>query len=149
MSDVSFLVDAILGTLAKWLRILGYDTVYDARLDDDALVRLAMSEGRLLLTRDRGLAARRGPACLLIEETGLRRQLAQVLQFVGGKPQATFTRCPRCNSPLTPIDKEQARGRVPPFTFQTQNEFHLCPRCARFYWSGTHRAAMEKWLRDI
>lgn len=149
MGQVRFLVDGMLGTLAKWLRILGYDTIYDARLDDDSLVRIAMSESRLLLTRDRRLAARRGPVCLIIEGTPLREQLTQVLQFVGGSPPARFTRCPQCNSPLQEVTKEAARGKVPSFTYQTQNEFRLCLKCHKFYWAGTHRAAMEKWLSDL
>ena len=149
MAQTRFLVDSMLGTLAKWLRILGYDTLYDAHLDDGELVRLALSDHRLLLTRDRGLAARRGPVSLIIESTDLREQVAQVLDFIGGERPTAFSRCPRCNTPLQEATKEEARGRVPAFTFQTQSEFWLCPECRQFYWAGTHRTAMETWLEGL
>ena len=75
---MKFVVDHMLGRLAKWLRILGYDTVYSPSLDDPDLVRISQAEGRLLLTRDTGIARRKGIECLLIDSDRLEEQLAQV-----------------------------------------------------------------------
>jgi uncharacterized protein with PIN domain len=138
MSEMHFLADSMLGTLAKWLRIMGYDTVYDAALDDNALLRLARAEGRILLTRDTALLQRKGAQCLFISSEVLPEQLLQVLQTFGLHVDSPFSRCPVCNSPLEDVPKDEAWGQVPPFVFQTQERFSLCPECNRFYWRGTH-----------
>ena len=138
MNDLRFLADSMLGTLAKWLRILGYDTAYQSQLDDNQLVRLARAEGRILLTRDTGFLKRKGLRCLLIESEGLEEQLAQVLQAFGLHVDNPFSRCPVCNTVLEDVPKYEAWGQVPPFVFHTQERFRLCPECNRFYWRGTH-----------
>jgi len=146
MSEIHFLADSMLGTLAKWLRIMGYDTVYDPALDDNALVRLARAEGRILLTRDTALLQRKGIQCLFIASEVLTEQLAQVMQTFSLHVDSPFTRCPVCNSPLEDVPKHEAWGQVPPFVFQTQDRFCLCPECNRFYWRGTH---WQKMLAQV
>jgi uncharacterized protein with PIN domain len=138
MGEVRFLVDSMLGTLAKWLRILGYDTAYDAQLDDNQLVRLARAQGRILLTRDTGLLKRKGLRTLFVESEVLEEQLAQVQQAFGLDVDQPFSRCPVCNTGLEDVPKYEAWGQVPPFVFQTQERFRLCAECNRFYWRGTH-----------
>lgn len=138
MRDLRFLVDSMLGTLAKWLRILGYDAMYDAQLDDNQLVRLARAQGRILLTRDTGLVKRKGLRALFIESEVLEEQLAQVQQVFGLHMDQPFSRCPVCNTLLEDVPKYEAWGQVPPFVFQTQDRFRLCAECNRFYWRGTH-----------
>lgn len=149
MGEIHFLADSMLGTLAKWLRIMGYDTAYDARLDDHALVRLARAEGRILLTRDTGLLQRRGVQCLFIASEILAEQLAQVMQAFGLHADNPFSRCPVCNSPLEDVPKYDAWGQVPPFVFQTQKSFSLCPECNRFYWRGTHWQRMLAQMHKL
>ena len=149
MDDTRFLADSMLGTLAKWLRILGYDTVYDAGLDDNELVRLARAEGRILLTRDGGLLQRKGPQYLFIASQVLQEQLAQVLRAFGLHANHAFSRCPVCNTPLEDVPKHDAWGQVPPFVFQTQERFSLCPACNRFYWRGTHWQRMREWMERL
>jgi uncharacterized protein with PIN domain len=146
MGELHFLADSMLGTLAKWLRILGYDTAYDTGLDDNELVRLARAEGRILLTRDAVLSQRKGPRCLFIVSEVLQEQLAQVVQTLGLHTGNPFSRCPVCNSPLEGVPKDEAWGQVPPFVFQTQERFSLCPECNRFYWRGTH---WQKMLAQV
>lgn len=143
---MKFIVDGMLGRLAKWLRILGYDTAYSPYLDDDQLVRLARAEGRLLLTRDRGLARRRGLQCLLIESDHLEEQLGQVLAEPALAGEHPFSRCPVCNTPLQKVDKTELEGRVPPHIFRTHKDFSLCPNCDKIYWPGTHWARMQEKL---
>ena len=149
MSDVRFLADSMLGTLAKWLRIVGYDTVYDARLDDNELIRLARAEGRVLLTRDTGLLRRKGPRCLFVESEVLTEQVAQVLRAFELPADNPFSRCPVCNTVLEDVPKYEAWGQVPPFVFQTQEKFRLCPECNRFYWRGTHWQKMLEQMQEL
>jgi len=139
----------MLGRLAKWLRVLGYDTTYFPHLDDDQLVRLARAEGRLLLTRDRGLAQRRGLQCLLIESDHLEEQLGQVLAEPTLTEEHSFSRCPVCNTPLQKVKKPELEGRVPPHIFRTHKDFSLCPNCDKIYWPGTHWARMQEKLAEF
>ena len=144
--EMKFIVDGMLGRLAKWLRILGYDTAYFPHMDDDQLVRLARAEGRLLLTRDRGLARRRGLQCLLIESDHLEEQLGQVLAELALTGEHPFSRCPVCNTPLQKVKKPELEERVPPHIFRTHKDFSLCPNCDKIYWPGTHWARMQEKL---
>jgi len=143
---MKFIVDGMLGRLAKWLRILGYDTAFSPNLDDDQLVRLARAEGRLLLTRDRDLARRRGLQCLLVESHHLEEQLDQILAELALTGEQPFSRCPVCNTPLRKVEKPEVEGRVPPHIFRTHKDFSLCPNCDKIYWPGTHWARMREKL---
>jgi len=144
--EARLVVDAMLGSLARWLRILGYDTLYDQRLDDPALARLARAEGRVLLTRDRQLASRRGIQAILVQSDHLREQLAQVLAELPPPDGAAFGRCVVCNAPLEEVDKASIEGRVPEYVWETQADFRLCRRCGRIYWRGTHWRHMRHRL---
>lgn len=139
----------MLGTLAKWLRILGYDTAYHAHIEDDQLVRLSRAEGRILLTRDTALLQRKGLACLFVESQVLEEQLAQVVEAFRLPVGNPFSRCPVCNTVLSDASKHEAWGQVPPFVFQTQESFKLCPDCNRFYWRGTHWQRMVEDLKRL
>lgn len=136
----------MLGTLAKWLRILGYDAIYDPGLDDYQLMRLARAEDRVLLTRDGELARRRGIEALLIESHVLEEQLRQVLSELDLEPAPAFSRCPVCNELLLTLGREAARSRVPAYVASTHERFRLCPGCQRVYWRGSHWQQMEERL---
>jgi uncharacterized protein with PIN domain len=149
MVNRSFVADAMLGTLAKWLRILGYDTLFDPALDDYGLMRLARADDRVLLTRDRELARRRGVRTLLIESENLGEQIRQVLTDLDLTPDQAFSRCPVCNEPLQPLSREAARARVPAYVARTQETFKICPTCQRVYWRGTHWQQMDEFLAGL
>lgn len=141
--------DAMLGGLARWLRVLGLDVAYDPALDDAALVRLAAGEGRVILTRDRRLVQRRlARHHLLIASDEVGAQLRQVLDELGIAPDPTrlLSRCLRCNQPLVALAAEEARERVPPYVASTRERFRECPRCRRVYWSATHVERMRERL---
>ncbi len=133
-----FVADAMLGRLAKWLRMMGYDVTYFHDADDLALLRHARAESRLLLTRDRMLARRAKDLGVLISSQRLEEQLQELARggIITGPQEET--RCPICNVPLRRVDKESVRLRVPPFVFQTHTEFYECPHCHRIYWEGSH-----------
>ncbi len=146
---MKFVVDAMLGTLAKWLRILGFDAYYDQTLSDHQLVRLARAEARVLLTRDRQLARRRGLQVLLVADEDLESQIRQVLTDLELEPGRTGSRCPVCNELLEPMDYQSARSRVPAYVAETQRSFTRCPTCHRVYWRGTHWQRMEERLVQL
>lgn len=139
------LADAMLGKLARWLRLLGFDTEY-APLEDAALAARARAEGRLLLTRDHALAARRGLRVLLITSEALEDQLRQVLDTVGYPERGTPPRCMACNVPLVILTPAEAAPYVPPYVARTQTRFRRCPSCGRITWPATHWATMRERL---
>ncbi len=140
-----FVADAMLGRLAKWLRLLGYDTLY-WRGDDARLVRLVLAENRLLLTRDTHLPPRLPPhLTCFIESDHYDAQLGQVVARFGLSPRIGCL-CMRCNLPLESAEKAGLRGEIPEFVWQTQERFARCPGCLRIYWEGTHYARMLEVL---
>lgn len=145
--DLRLLADGMLGRLARWLRLLGYDTAYENDADDLELARRARAEGRILLTRDRALASRRGLRTLLIESEKVQEQVRQVLEALGPPPYPALSRCSLCNVPLERAAPHQVAERVPPYVLQTQKRFGVCPLCRRVYWAGTHLQHMQRYLR--
>jgi hypothetical protein len=149
-----FIVDANVGKLAKWLRILGYDAVFINGLSDDELIRIAINEGRVLLTKDTGIF-RRGVVysgelkLILINDDEVKEQLLQVVQALNLDVFEPFSLCLECNQPLVPRDKEEIRDSVPPYVFQTQNQYMQCPSCHRIYWRGTHWQRMREELEKL
>ncbi len=146
---MKFLADSMLGRLATWLRLLGYDTVYIAHADDHDLARRARAENRVLLTRDVELTRRRGVHALLIESQKIDEQLAQVFHALQLTAQEAFSRCAECNVVLEEVSKEAVRGVVPPYVLQTKSRFRRCPHCARVYWRGTHWARIVAQIEDV
>lgn len=133
-----FVADVMLGKLAKWLRILGYDTLYDKEANDRELIELATREKRILLTSDRELLRNRKAKKFFVSSERWQDQLREVMAKFGFKRDALFTRCVGCNSLLEFISKERAKGRVPAYIYETQAEFVWCPICRKIYWAGTH-----------
>jgi len=146
---MQFLADGMLGRLAKWLRILGYDTVYQADAHDYELIRRARAESRILLTRDVELAQRPSLQSILITSDDVVHQLHQVLRTCQLTTHAAFSRCPVCNTLLADLEPNLARTRVPPYVSLTQTQFSECPECKRIYWRGTHWARMQARLADL
>jgi uncharacterized protein with PIN domain len=147
---VTFIVDGMLGKLAKWLKILGFDALFMAG-DDDKILAAARRENRTLLTRDREFVRRAGrhPA-LLIESTSWPDQVRQVLaRFDLGGETRPFTRCLECNVLLESLSRESAAQLAPPHVLEKSTSFSICPRCGRAYWAGTHQSEMERTIRDL
>jgi uncharacterized protein with PIN domain len=143
------LADAMLGRLAKWLRVLGYDTAYLAGTDDFAVMRQARAEDRLILTRDHDFTARKGVRALLIESEVLEEQLRQVRAAVGPPAGDGAPRCPVCNHPLQEVPVEQVADRIPPYIRRKHEHFAECDNCRRVYWRGTHWQRMEALINKV
>lgn len=146
-----FAVDEMLGKLARWLRIMGLDTAHIRPFPDDLLIKTAIDESRIILTRDTKIAViKPPPEVWFIEENLPFHQLAWIIRRAGIDPmEKAFTRCAMCNDTLVDISKEEARGKVPPFVYATHDQYRLCGRCDKIYWSGSHRARMERLFREI
>jgi len=144
---MKFLADHMLGRLARWLRLLGYDTTYtNIPLDDNALVDLSQAEQRVLLTRDKNLAQRVGIP--LIKSERVDQQLEQVvrdysLSIDEGK---VLSRCSVCNTLVIAIDRKETKPLVPDRVYAMHQEFWLCPSCHRCYWKGSH---WDKIMRRV
>jgi len=146
---MKFLADNMLGRLAIWLRLLGYDTAYHHDATDAQLARIARAENRVLLTRDVELTRRRGVRAILIKSEQAEEQLRQVFHALNLTAREAFSRCAECNTVLEEVSKESVRGQVPPYVFHTQERYRRCPRCARIYWRGTHWARMVGQMQDL
>lgn len=145
-----FAADSMLGTLAKWLRVMGYDALYFQRGEDVELERIALREGRTLLTRDGEIVKRGNCPSILIRSDQLPQQLREVIAKLRLKWESkAFTRCLVCNLPLVQTEKEKVKNRVPPYVYHTQKRFMICPGCGRIYWPGTHWQRMTERLREI
>lgn len=146
-----FIADAMLGRLAKWLRLLGLDTLYDPHVSDAALLRRAQAEGRILLTRDTRLLRRRQlPPHLYVRSDDFRAQLRQVVAAFGIDPSThRLERCPCCNTVLLQAVKGEVQSQVPPYVWSTQTSFARCPDCGRVYWPATHVERIERELRRL
>jgi len=149
-----FLADCNVGRLARWLRALGYDASYHARIGDAELVREAAAEGRVLLTRDRDLTKRRViqtgvVRAILIKDDDVRTQLRQVFTELALDLKHSLTRCIECNSELEPRQAASVAERVPPFVRQTQTRYSECTACGRIYWAGTHWQRMHQMLAGL
>jgi len=131
-----FVADHMLGSLARWLRIMGYDTVYDKSLDDPGIANLARAESRFILTRDRELA--KEPGALMIEADDLDLQLKAITEKYGLKFHDNLFRCSACNGELADLDKARAKESVPEGAFENNEKFWKCSKCGKVYWKGTH-----------
>jgi uncharacterized protein with PIN domain len=152
VTQVRFIADAMLGKLAKWLRILGCDVAYDPDISDREIAERGLREGRIILTRDTLLIRRREVRDnqFFVHGDSCRDQLRQVVTHFAIDPEGClFTRCVRCNEPLTEVDKDQVAGKVPQYVYGTQESFGSCARCGRIYWKATHWKEMERHLEEI
>lgn len=145
--SIKLLADSMLGRLAKWLRLLGYDTAYVRAIPDEALLGLARAEGRTILTRDQRLARRRGLRALYVQSDDLPQQVRQVVRDLRLRTTGRAPRCPVCNRELISVAKRSIRERVPAYVYRTQREFSRCPQCERIYWAGTHWQRIRDQLR--
>jgi uncharacterized protein with PIN domain len=135
----------MLGRLARWLRLLGFDCAYASEIADEELARLGVAEGRLILTRDRSFPEDWWiPGVYLVREEDIGAQLAEVIrQFGLASSIRVLTRCSDCNLPLRPVPCAQVSGRVPPRTLELHDTFAECPACGRVYWEGSHAARIR------
>ncbi|WP_324736355.1 Mut7-C RNAse domain-containing protein [Thermococcus sp. SY098] len=138
------IADMMLGRLARWLRLYGYDTVYGVK-DDDEIIEIAKKEGRIILTRDEELA-KRAKNAILISSNKFEEQIKQLMKlgFTFNELFPENARCPKCNGLIKEISKEKIKNRVPPRVYEKYNEFYICTKCGQIYWPGRQWEEMVK-----
>jgi len=149
---MKFLVDEMLGKLAKWLRMLGYDTVYIKDKKDNYIVNQAFKEQRVLLTRDTGMIQRKYiPRYVLIHSDFYLDQVKQVIKEcnISTDPEKFFSRCLLCNSKIISVVKNSVKELVPPYVFKEQKDFFVCKNCNKVYWKGTHIENAKRKIESI
>ncbi|MEW6679564.1 MAG: Mut7-C RNAse domain-containing protein [bacterium] len=146
---MKFILDDMLGKLARWLRIMGYDAKYCRKISDDEVIKQAKEERRILLTRDRLLVKRFAVTSLLIKSENIENQLKQVIKRFNLDIKDIFTRCPSCNGILEGIEKEKAYHNVPDIVFSCYDNFSLCTLCGKYYWRGNHWEKIKESLNNL
>ena len=147
---MKFIVTRELGRLVKWLRILGYDTIYSTEENKSTLVIYALREDRIILTRNRRISPK-GVRVLWIKSDSVREQISQVIRELNLSldEDSMFCRCIICNEILNEISRDKVKNRVPEYVFKTQTDFFTCSNCQRIYWQGTHWGNVSKILEEI
>ena len=150
---MKFLVDQMLGTLAKWLRFCGIDTFYATQsIQDDELLEIAKKENRVLVTRDKELilrAQKRDIRVIPVFTRDLDEQLKKVLNRTTVDSTQILSRCSLCNTQLISIDKEQVKNKVPENVYQTNETFWICPECKKVYWCGSHYDKILQKIKNL
>ncbi len=150
---MGFLLDGMLGKLARWLRMLGYEAVYLNDSSDKDLLSIAKRDSLILLTSDEELyrtAAVKGIETSLVQGRTEPERLANLAQRYNLRLEidTTISRCPLCGFTLREASKEEAEALVPPATFKVYQSFWACtnPKCAKVYWQGSHWKKIEQTL---
>ena len=147
----SFAADRMLGKLAKWMRVLGFDVVYLRQGGEEEIFR-CLEEGRTLLTRNQRARfwQQRGKV-FVVRANDPKKQLREVYLSLGlsRMTDALLSRCLNCNRLLETISKEEVREEVPEYIWQSQNLFYRCEDCRKVYWSGSHTEKMRRRLHEI
>jgi uncharacterized protein with PIN domain len=146
-----FFADAMLGRLARWLRVLGFDVAFEAEIEDADLVERATEQGRAILTRDRSLPEEwRVSDVHVISAERTFEQLREVVDAFRLRDSIRlFERCSVCNTLLVEATREEIEDEVPPRVLERQDEFRRCPGCNRIYWAGTHAERMRKVVESL
>jgi len=152
-NNMRFLCDQMLGTLAKWLRLMGYNTFYaNNEMKDSELLQIAKKEKRIIITRDKELFIRgkkQNLKVIKIKSTDLDIQLKHVLNDIRINKEAIFSRCSLCNTLINKIDKDEIKNKVPEKIYKYKNLFWFCPKCGKIYWMGSHYNKIITKINEI
>ena len=148
---MKFILTKELGRLARWLRILGFDTVYYRQDNTSKVLLLALREQRIVVTRNKVLFDKISVKAVYIKEEKIEEQLKRLAAALDLKIEQDkmFTRCVMCNRSLHDVDKKDIADKIPPYVYKTQEEFMSCPECKRVYWPGSHWGNIKKALKEL
>ncbi|NJE26875.1 hypothetical protein E3E22_09675 [Thermococcus sp. MV5] len=147
--NTKFIADMMLGRLARWLRLYGYDTIYGVE-EDSEILRISREENRIILTRDEDLA-KRSENTILIRSNKFEEQVRQLMEL-GFNFDDLFpanARCPKCNGLIRKVSKEEIKDRVPKGVYEDYDEFYVCVQCGQVYWPGRQWREMVKIDRKL
>ena len=152
MVEPKFIVDTMLGNIARWLRMQGYDTLYYRSIEDWRIIHIAKRDSRVIVTRDHGLCSRarkKGLVCLILEQDSVEERLAYISLKTGIRLYIDLERslCPICNGELIHVSKELVKDKVPQRVYMKHGDFWICRRCGKVYWIGSHWRGIEETLK--
>lgn len=144
---VKFAVDAMLGKIVKWLRLMGFDTAYVyVRYPHE--IRQLMEEGRIFVTRNRKWERIKGVVCIKANDfEGQMWELIRTVPICFAEREGMFSRCVTCNALLEEVDRGIIAGHVPEYVWETIKDFWRCPVCGKIFWAGSHVERMKKRMR--
>ncbi|MGQ9679873.1 MAG: Mut7-C RNAse domain-containing protein [Candidatus Bathyarchaeia archaeon] len=149
--EVKFLLDSMFGSLARWLRICGYDAEYIKNIQDDEIVQRSLEEKRVILTRDKLLykkALKAGANVLHVEGDNDTERLSFIRNKLGIILEPEQSRCPVCGGLLKYTEKNFLKGRIPTMTYEHYNDFWICNSCGKIYWKGSHWINILKTVNE-
>lgn len=150
-TEIKFIADFMLGRLARWLRILGYDTLYQNNFLPKEIMLLSLQEKRTILTRNTRLSPKKCWDIFYLKSDDYQQQLLEVIKHFGLKytPEQMFKRCSICNTLLRQVNKSDYYEEIPDYIYRTHSEFYRCDTCQQIYWPGTHIEFIQKILNQI
>ena len=150
---MKFLCDQMLGTLAKWMRIFGFDTFYaNGEIDDKELIDICLKENRILITRDKILiqiARRENLKTIEINTIDIDEQIKKVISDREIDLKKVLSRCILCNTVVDEIKKDEVKGKVPKKVYDNNEKFWICKKCDKIYWKGSHYENMIDKINEI
>jgi uncharacterized protein len=149
MTRPRFSADEMLGSLARWLRLMGYDTSYERDSDDSDILKRARLDDRTLLTRDKKLAERAKGRGMYLDALDPDDQIKQVILAFGLTFDEDLSRCTACNGELVIVGKEMASKGVPDGALRSNEQFYRCRSCGKFYWKGSHWKNIRKKMETL
>jgi hypothetical protein len=151
LREIRFILDVHLGKLARYLRLTGFDTFYHNQLQDDEIIRIALDEHRIILTRDKGILKNRQVTHgYYIRSDDPRGQLKEVIRRFDLKDQVcSFERCMECNGYIKKVRRSQIDDKLPEDTRNYYQDFYQCTNCQQIYWKGSHYNNMKKFIEEI
>jgi uncharacterized protein len=152
LKNKKYLTDATLARLAKWLRLLGYDTVVFTRVAGREMLRLAEAQQRVVLTKRQDMLERQFSGMLYLvsaKDTGSQLQEIMTKFSLEIEKKRMFQICLKCNEELLSMEKEEVRDLVPAYVIANYSEFTRCPHCQSIYWPGTHQRNFLQLLEKL
>ncbi|MCS7184836.1 MAG: Mut7-C RNAse domain-containing protein [bacterium] len=146
---MKFIADFMCCRLGRWLRLFGYDVIIYKEPSRKKLILLSLKELRTIITRDSKLS-NKAYSIIKLKSTDFREQLKEIKNYgIKIETNMLYSRCSICNGEIIDINKDDVYGKVPPYVYETNNEFYSCKECKKIYWSGSHRKLIEKELQNL
>ncbi len=151
MGKMKFIADAMLGRLAKWLRLFGFDVLYYPHIEDRLIIKIAREQERTVLTRDTHLLRKKGlKDCIFVESDDIFMQLSELRNRLDFDKVSPLGRCTVCNGVLLKVSqKKEIKEYVPDFIYHNFNDFIKCPDCGKVYWKGSHQKKIKEKIIEI
>jgi uncharacterized protein with PIN domain len=151
LRDIRFIADANLGRLARYLRMMGFDTMYQNDFEDKQIIECSLKERRIILTRDQGILKHKVVTHgYWIRNTQVMKQIEEVvLRFDLARHIHAFTRCMICNGTISPVSKASIERHLQNGTKRDFNQFYQCDSCRKIYWKGSHYQRMKALVEEV